>query len=80
MLSTGSVLGDTKPENLHAPMEAMKNTACTAKSGGWLMSVLSTADIVLAIFAGLLPTLLGPKVAGLIASGFTVLGASAEQS
>jgi len=42
-------------------------------SGGWLMSVFSVAVIILAIPAAFLLTRLEPKIAGLIALGFTVL-------
>ena len=42
------------------------------------MSVFWVAAIILAIFGGLLLTRPGPKITGLIALGFMVLGASSE--
>ena len=42
------------------------------------MSVSSVAAIILAIPAALLLTRLGPKITGLIALGFTAVGAGSE--
>lgn len=46
-----------------------------ATTGGWLMSAFAVAGIVLGIPAALVLGRLGPKLAGLIALGCTVLGA-----
>src|SRR5512137_911364 len=43
-------------------------------TGGWLMSAFAVAGIVLGIPAALVLTKLGPKIAGLIAIGCTLIG------